>query len=118
MRIPSYATTVVAFGTPVGAATGGILSTRVGLRTTRTLFRPSTPTFRAYCVKLKLKDYGDSGEVHLDEEAHRRLSEYLEQEILSAEIAAQAGLPDSVSLRFSGMLFQPVPWSPTTKKGT
>jgi hypothetical protein len=32
-------------------------------------------------------------------------------------VCAQCSLPEGAELEFSGQLFQPVPWSPTTKKG-
>lgn len=68
-------------------------------------------------AQIRVKENGHSGEVHLDEEVHKRLSEYLNDAVLSAEIAAQAGVPESCSVRFTGLLFQPLPLSPSMKKG-
>lgn len=57
------------------------------------------------------------GSVVLDSVSRDLLTWSLEAPGLCAEVAAGIGLSQDRSVRFTGHLFQPVPWSPTTKHG-
>jgi hypothetical protein len=114
---------------PLGFATymysaQGLPASRPAIQT----HRPKVPPYGRVSSKLrrpiathstfKIKDYGsDVTSFTLDDEAHERLAAALSDAALCVQIAQQAGLPETASVRFTGMLFQPVPWSPSTPKG-
>lgn len=45
------------------------------------------------------------------------LVKLLSSETFSQQVAKQPGLPENFKVKFSGKLFQPVPWSPNTRFG-
>ncbi|KAK9866855.1 hypothetical protein WJX84_002311 [Apatococcus fuscideae] len=65
---------------------------------------------------LKAKETFDAN-FALDDAAEERLRNLLVSETFSKQVVQQCQLPAGQTCKFSGILFQPVPWSVTTKKG-
>jgi hypothetical protein len=57
------------------------------------------------------------GSVTLDTVSRDLLTWSVSSPAFLADVAAAAGLPPGAGLRFSGQLFQPIPWSPATRHG-
>ncbi|GBF99986.1 hypothetical protein Rsub_12713 [Raphidocelis subcapitata] len=57
------------------------------------------------------------GSVLLDDVSREMLTWGLSTPEFLADAAAASGLPQGASLRFTGALFQPIPWSPTSRYG-
>ena len=68
-------------------------------------------------VSLKIKDYDGVGDFTLEEQQQETLCNYLGNPAFCEEVRANAGIPEGSTMEFTGMLFQPVPWSPSTRKG-
>ena len=63
---------------------------------------------------IKFKDYDGVG-LQLDPACREELEGMLSG--IADQVRGQAQMDDSVTLEFSGHLFEPVPWSPSTPKG-
>lgn len=57
------------------------------------------------------------GAVILDSVSQDLLTWSMSTREFSDEVVSSCGLPPGSSVKFTGRLFQPVPWSPTTKYG-
>eukprot|EP00270_Netrium_digitus_P013253 TRINITY_DN4377_c0_g2_i1.p1 TRINITY_DN4377_c0_g2~~TRINITY_DN4377_c0_g2_i1.p1 ORF type:complete len:194 (-),score=56.67 TRINITY_DN4377_c0_g2_i1:268-849(-) len=57
------------------------------------------------------------GNFELQEEAKQILFQLLGSDSFAYQVAEQPGVPEDAKYKFTGELFQPVPWSPNTKKG-
>lgn len=68
-------------------------------------------------VSLKIKDYNGAGDFTLEEQQEQMLGEMLGSPSFCEQVRANAGFPEGSTVTFTGMLFQPVPWSPSTRKG-
>lgn len=53
----------------------------------------------------------------LDEKQQAIIDELLYSEMFCAQVARECKLPEGTVLEFTGELFQPIPWTVTTKKG-
>ena len=53
----------------------------------------------------------------LQPEAEAALHQLLGSETFCQQVVKECQLPEGSKVRFSGQLFQPVPWSVTTRKG-
>ena len=69
-------------------------------------------------VSIKIKDYDNLGDFELDSTQLDTLTQLLSLPSFCKEVRTNAG-PSKVegTPEFTGMLFQPVPWSATTRKG-
>ena len=70
-------------------------------------------------ANVKIKDYGNAGNFEIPEEQKALLEQMLSSPSFCEQVGVNANLPaDKVNrVEFTGLLFQPVPWSPSTKKG-
>jgi hypothetical protein len=69
-------------------------------------------------VTLKIQDFGDAPtDFELADEVRGILYALLKDPTFGATVAQQGGLEEGASTEFTGMLFVPVPWSPSTRKG-
>jgi hypothetical protein len=66
---------------------------------------------------MRFTDFGAGAGFELSEEARGALDTMLTSASMCAVVAQEAQLAEGVAVEFSGMLFQPVPWSPTSQKG-
>eukprot|EP00803_Ostreobium_quekettii_P000583 evm.model.scf_882.1 EVM.evm.TU.scf_882.1 scf_882:1499-2535(+) len=57
------------------------------------------------------------GDFELGEESRDQLVNLLKSETFRRQVVKECKLGDGVLVDFTGMLFQPVPWSPKTTKG-
>ncbi|KAK9834856.1 hypothetical protein WJX81_004161 [Elliptochloris bilobata] len=57
------------------------------------------------------------GAFELAEGSEQLLKTLLSSHTFCAQVVKQCNLPEGVTAGFAGVLFQPVPWSPTTKRG-
>lgn len=58
-----------------------------------------------------------SADFELQPEAEQALHSLLSSEGFCSQVVQQCQLPDSTKVKFSGQLFQPVPWSVNTRRG-
>lgn len=68
-------------------------------------------------VTLRIKDYQGAGDFDLSEECDTALRSMLHSEALCAQVAREGQLGAGAAVEFTGFLFQPLPWSPSTPKG-
>jgi hypothetical protein len=73
-------------------------------------------------VSLKIKDYEGLGGFELPKEQEEALSLFLSSPDFCRQVFANSGKAtvenkDNFTAAYTGMLFQPVPWSPSTRKG-
>jgi hypothetical protein len=69
-------------------------------------------------VTLKIQDFGDAPtDFELADEVRDILYALLKDPAFGATVAQQGGFEEGASTEFTGMLFMPVPWSPSTRKG-
>jgi hypothetical protein len=79
--------------------------------------RPTPPRCVRAAVSIKIKDYGDLGDFELAAEAKEILEAYLGHPAFCQNVRDNLGWPEGVQARYAGQLFQPVPWSATTRRG-
>ena len=53
----------------------------------------------------------------LEEQKQEILFELLHSDLFCQQVVRDCQLPEGTAVAFSGVVFQPVPWSPATKKG-
>ncbi|BDA44531.1 hypothetical protein COCOBI_06-0070 [Coccomyxa sp. Obi] len=57
------------------------------------------------------------GKFDLTKESEGTLTALLSSEVFCKQVVKETQQPDGTQVEYTGILFQPVPWSPTTKKG-
>ncbi|CAL8463244.1 g2778 [Coccomyxa elongata] len=67
-------------------------------------------------ARIKAVDTYD-GKFDLTKEAEGTLTALLSSEVFCKQVVKETQQPDGTQVEYTGILFQPVPWSPTTKKG-
>lgn len=77
---------------------------------------PARPRRRRRRAILRAVETFD-GSFTLDTSSQEVLDALLRSKGFRAQVAEQRGLAEGQAAEFTGMLFQPVPWSPTTKRG-
>ena len=65
---------------------------------------------------LKIRDNYDS-KLELSTESDKSLRDLLSSPTFQQQVSRETGQPAGTQVSFTGMLFQPVPWSPNTKLG-
>ena len=65
---------------------------------------------------LKIRDTYDS-KFELSTESDKSLRDLLSSSTFQQQVSRETGEPEGTQVSFTGMLFQPVPWSPNTKLG-
>lgn len=73
-------------------------------------------------VSLKIKDYEGLGGFQLPKDQEEALSLFLSSPDFCRQVFVNSGKAtvdnkDTLTAAYTGMLFQPVPWSPSTRKG-
>jgi hypothetical protein len=86
--------------------------------------QPTTMPLRSIkmAVSLKIKDYEGLGGFQLPKEQEEALTLLLSSPEFCRQVFANSGKAtrenkDTSTTAFTGLLFQPVPWSPSTRKG-
>ena len=65
---------------------------------------------------LKIRDTYDS-KFELNSASEKSLRDLLSSATFQQQVSRETGQPAGTQVSFTGMLFQPVPWSPNTKLG-
>ncbi|GMH32814.1 hypothetical protein BSKO_00648 [Bryopsis sp. KO-2023] len=79
--------------------------------------QPQRPAARlVVCMGIRAVENFDSS-FELEDESEATLLTLLRSDIFANQVCDQCGLAEGTKLEFSGKIFQPVPWSPTTPRG-
>jgi hypothetical protein len=72
---------------------------------------------KTHAISFKIKEYGNVGRPSLDTAAEEALAALLSDQTFHDQLRIASKLPPEASVQFTGILFEPVPWSPSTPKG-
>jgi hypothetical protein len=66
---------------------------------------------------FRIKDFGGMESISLEPEARTVLEDYLSDQTFCSQVYDNAKVESSGTVKFTGLLFEPVPWSPSTPHG-
>lgn len=84
--------------------------------THRSMLPPQRRNIHISRATVRFKEFGDAG-FKLDAECQALLEELLGANDFCKQVTARANVKEDAPLKFTGLLFEPVPWSPSTPKG-
>lgn len=85
----------------------------IHLRPQQTGGKRNTITFSTF----RIKDFGGMESISLEPEAKLVLEDYLSDQTFCSQVHDNAKVESSGTVKFTGLLFEPVPWSPSTPHG-